>query len=180
MAKQLTAYGFPATGELPDRLTSPCCLTGCIRWRLRRRPRGRCNAIAAGFDGVEIHGANGCLVHQFVAPHTNQRTDGWGGSVEGRIRFGVEAAAAVADAIGGERVGFRTSPGNPYNDIAEDDLGATCTALVTELAPLGLAHLHMLEGPHRDLTLQLREEWSAALSSTPSPTPTSPARTCWD
>ncbi|MFF8271762.1 alkene reductase [Streptomyces sp. NPDC016562] len=125
------------------------------------------NAIAAGFDGVEIHGANGYLIHQFLAPNANQRTDGWGGSVEGRIRFGVEVAAAVAVAIGGERVGFRISPGNPYNDIAEDDLTATYAALVKQLAPLSLAYLHVLEGPHRDLTLQLRKEWPAAFILNP-------------
>ncbi|WP_138902393.1 alkene reductase, partial [Streptomyces albidochromogenes] len=125
------------------------------------------NAIAAGFDGVEIHGANGYLIHQFLAPNTNQRTDGWGGSVEGRIRFGVEVAAAVAEAIGGERVGFRISPGNPYNDIAEDDLAATYTTLAKRLAPLGLAYLHVLEGPHRDLTLELRKEWPATFILNP-------------
>ncbi|THA47088.1 alkene reductase [Streptomyces sp. A1136] len=125
------------------------------------------NAIAAGFDGVEIHGANGYLIHQFLAPNANQRTDGWGGSVEGRIRFGVEVAAAVAEAIGGERVGYRISPGNPYNDIAEDGLAATYAALVKQLAPLGLAYLHILEGPHRDLTLQLRKEWQAAFILNP-------------
>ncbi|MGO4748363.1 alkene reductase [Streptomyces sp. 2MCAF27] len=118
------------------------------------------NAVAAGFDGVEIHGANGYLVHQFLAPNANRRTDAWGGSVDGRIRFAVEVATAVAQAIGGEKVGFRISPGNPYNDIAEDDLQETYGALVARLAPLGLAYLHQLEAPGvRDLTLRLRKEW---------------------
>ncbi|KAK1179651.1 alkene reductase [Streptomyces sp. NBS 14/10] len=118
------------------------------------------NAVAAGFDGVEIHGANGYLVHQFLAPNANRRTDGWGGSVDGRIRFAVEVATAVAQAIGGEKVGFRISPGNPYNDIAEDDLQETYGALVARLAPLGLAYLHQLEAPGvRDLVLRLRKEW---------------------
>ncbi|MES4907167.1 MULTISPECIES: alkene reductase [unclassified Streptomyces] len=118
------------------------------------------NAVAAGFDGVEIHGANGYLVHQFLAPNANRRTDAWGGSVDGRIRFAVEVATAVAQAIGGEKVGFRISPGNPYNDIAEDDLHETYGALVARLAPLGLAYLHQLEAPGvRDLVLRLRKEW---------------------
>ncbi|MER7793778.1 alkene reductase [Streptomyces sp. NPDC097640] len=118
------------------------------------------NAVAAGFDGVEIHGANGYLVHQFLAPNANRRTDVWGGSVDGRIRFAVEVATAVAQAIGGEKVGFRISPGNPYNDIAEDDLQETYGALVAQLAPLGLAYLHQMEAPGvRDLTLRLRKEW---------------------
>jgi N-ethylmaleimide reductase len=118
------------------------------------------NAVAAGFDGVEIHGANGYLVHQFLAPNANRRTDAWGGSVDGRIRFAVEVATAVAQAIGGEKVGFRISPGNPYNDIAEDDLQETYGALVARLAPLGLAYLHQLEAPGvRDLVLRLRKDW---------------------
>ncbi|MEU0806259.1 alkene reductase [Streptomyces sp. NPDC005970] len=118
------------------------------------------NAVAAGFDGVEIHGANGYLVHQFLAPNSNRRTDAWGGSVDGRIRFAVEVATAVAQAIGGEKVGFRISPGNPYNDIAEDGIQETYGALVARLAPLGLAYLHQMEAPGvRDLTLRLRKEW---------------------
>ncbi|MFI0727486.1 alkene reductase [Streptomyces sp. NPDC021225] len=118
------------------------------------------NAVAAGFDGVEIHGANGYLVHQFLAPNANRRTDAWGGSVDGRIRFAVEVATAVAQAIGGEKVGFRISPGNPYNDIAEDGIQETYGALVARLAPLGLAYLHQMEAPGvRDLTLRLRKEW---------------------
>ncbi|MFE2168259.1 alkene reductase [Streptomyces sp. NPDC059447] len=118
-------------------------------------------AVAAGFDGVELHGANGYLIHQFLAPGSNLRTDGWGGSVEGRIRFAVEVATAVAGAIGGERVGFRISPGNTYNDITEgDDLDETYGALVARLAPLGLAYLHQLEAEgQRELVLRLRKEW---------------------
>ncbi|MEV7523143.1 alkene reductase [Streptomyces sp. NPDC091371] len=118
-------------------------------------------AVAAGFDGVELHGANGYLIHQFLAPGSNRRTDGWGGSVKGRIRFAVEVATAVAEAIGGERVGFRISPGNPYNDITEgDDVDETYSALVQRLAPLGLAYLHQLEAEgQRELVLRLRKEW---------------------
>ncbi|WP_171168094.1 alkene reductase [Streptomyces sp. I05A-00742] len=117
------------------------------------------NAIAAGFDGVELHGANGYLIHQFLAPNANRRTDAWGGSVEGRVRFGVELAEAVAEAIGADRTAFRISPGNPYNDIAEDGLEETYGALLERLAPLGLAYLHLMEGPDRDLTLRLRKNW---------------------
>ncbi|MDI6100222.1 alkene reductase [Actinoplanes sp. NEAU-A12] len=129
------------------------------------------NAIAAGFDGVEIHGANGYLVHQFLSTNVNRRTDGWGGSVEGRIRFAVEVAAAVADAIGGHRVGIRLSPDNPYNDIAEDNAAEVYPALVTRLAPLGLAYLHLVESPDRELTRRLRALWPATFVLNPATYP---------
>ncbi|MEV5710463.1 alkene reductase [Actinoallomurus sp. NPDC052274] len=78
-------------------------------------------AVAAGFDGVEIHGANGYLVHQFLSSNANQRTDRYGGSIDNRIRFATEVVSAVADEIGADRTGLRISPGNPYNDIVEHD-----------------------------------------------------------
>ncbi|MFI8194714.1 alkene reductase [Streptomyces sp. NPDC085946] len=137
------------------------------------------NAIAAGFDGVEIHGANGYLIHQFLAPNTNQRTDGWGGDTAGRVRFGLEVAAAVAEAIGGHRTGFRISPANPYNDIAEQDAADvenTYTTLVTRLGELNLAYLHMIEGTDRGLTARLRKTWPSTFVLNPltHPHPTGP------
>jgi N-ethylmaleimide reductase len=134
------------------------------------------NAIEAGFDGVEIHGANGYLVHQFLSSNANQRTDGWGGSVDGRIRFAVEVAGAVAAAIGPDKVGIRVSPGNPYNDIAEEEVDVTYTTLIERLAPLGLAYLHLVESPDRSLTRRLRERWPATLIVNPPtyPAPTGP------
>ena len=125
------------------------------------------NAIDAGFDGVELHGANGYLLHQFLATNANTRTDGWGGDVAGRIRLTVEVARAVADAIGADRTALRISPGNPYNDIAEDDVEATYTALVDALDPLGLAYLHLAEGPDVELTATLRVRWSGPLILNP-------------
>lgn len=137
------------------------------------------HAIAAGFDGVEIHGANGYLIHQFLAPNTNQRTDGWGGDVTGRVRFGLEVAVAVAEAIGGHRTGFRISPANPYNDIAEHDtveVEKTYTALVAQLGELDLAYLHMIEGANRELTTRLRKTWPSTFILNPltHPRPTGP------
>ncbi|TDQ53136.1 alkene reductase [Actinorugispora endophytica] len=127
------------------------------------------NAVAAGFDGVELHGANGYLLHQFLSTNANRRTDGWGGSVAGRIRLVVEVARAAAEAIGAHRVGLRISPGNhPYNDIVEDDPEATHTALVDALDPLGLAYLHIGELADRDLTLRLRKQWSGTLILNPA------------
>ncbi|MGW7008537.1 alkene reductase [Streptomyces sp. NPDC054933] len=124
-------------------------------------------AVEAGFDGVEIHGANGYLVHQFLAPNTNRRTDAWGGDVEGQIRFAVEVTTAVAEAIGSHRVGLRVSPGNPYNDIAEDNPAEVYEALLERLAGLDLAYLHLLEGPDRDLTTRLRKAWPSTFILNP-------------
>ncbi|MFC5800648.1 alkene reductase [Streptomyces formicae] len=128
------------------------------------------NAIEAGFDGVELHGANGYLIHQFLSANSNQRTDEWGGSVENRIRFAVEVAEAVAAAIGAERTGLRLSPGNVYNDIAETDTEATYLALVSALEPLGLGYLHITENAPglRELTLALRKQFSGTLILNPS------------
>ncbi|EST18467.1 alkene reductase [Streptomyces roseochromogenus] len=126
------------------------------------------NAIAAGFDGVELHGANGYLLHQFLATNANQRTDGWGGSVEGRIRFTVEVTRAVADAIGAHRTGLRISPNNPNYDITEDGYHDTYQALVEAIEPIGPAYLHVLEERDiRDLTLQLRKHFSGTFILNP-------------
>ncbi len=103
-------------------------------------------AIAAGFDGVELHGANGYLIDQFLNAKSNRRTDRWGGSVENRIRFAVEVAKAVAAAIGPERVGLRISPYGVYNDLAPDaGMDALYLALVRALNPIGIACVHFVD-----------------------------------
>ncbi len=99
------------------------------------------NAIAAGFDGVEIHGANGYLLHQFLATNTNVRTDAWGGTPQNRIRFTLDVAKAVASAIGADRTGIRLSPANGLGDTVEDDHRDLYPLLVRELDTLGLADL---------------------------------------
>jgi N-ethylmaleimide reductase len=121
------------------------------------------NAIKAGFDGVEIHAANGFLVHQFLADNTNARIDQWGGPVENRIRFAVEVAAAVADAVGPDRVGLQVSPGNPYNDVVEQDVDKTYPALATALGGLGLAYLSVAETGDTGITSALRAAWPGVL-----------------
>lgn len=104
------------------------------------------NALRAGFDGVEIHAANGYLLHQFLAENVNQRTDGYGTTIDGRIRFVVELAGAVAAAVGANRTGIRLSPVARYNDIADNDPNATYAALLSELSRLRLAYANVTEG----------------------------------
>jgi N-ethylmaleimide reductase len=125
------------------------------------------NAIAAGFDGVELHGANGYLLHQFLSTNANRREDEWGATIAGRIRLTVEIARSVAAAIGADRLGLRISPSNPYNDIIEDDHRPTYLALLDELNPLGLAYLHVAEGPDTEFTAGLRARWTGAFLLNP-------------
>ena len=115
-------------------------------------------AVGAGVDGVELHAANGYLLHQFLADGINDRTDGYGGSPENRARFVVEVARAVSAAIGADRVGIRLSPGHPFNDVAEDDLSVYET-LVARLAGLGLAYVHVLAEADDPIVGKLRAVW---------------------
>ena len=103
------------------------------------------NARAAGIDGVELHCASGYLINQFLNPASNQRTDDYGGSAENRIRFPVQVLQALADAIGPGRVGFRISPGNPYNGMDPADPAATFAPFVAAADGLGLAYLHVVD-----------------------------------
>ncbi|MGW2046550.1 alkene reductase [Streptomyces sp. NPDC001858] len=118
------------------------------------------NAIEAGFDGVEIHGANGYLLQQFLSDNVNLRDDRWGGSVENRVRFPVEVVKAVAAAIGADRVGLRISPGSTDQDIVENDPAELYAALLDALSDLPLAYVHMRETRDRDLTRKVRAAWS--------------------
>src|ERR1700756_2732143 len=102
----------------------------------------------AGFDGVELHGANGYLIDQFLRDGTNRRGDRYGGSAQNRARFLIEATQALIGEWGGARVGVRLSPTNPYNDIADSNPAATFSIAASELNRLGLAYLHIVEpGP---------------------------------
>lgn len=103
------------------------------------------NAVRAGFDGVEIHGANGYLVDQFLQDVSNRRVDQWGGNVPNRARFGLEVARAVVDAVGAERVGFRLSPWNTWQGMKMADPVPQFTFLVEQLNSLKLAYLHVIE-----------------------------------
>jgi N-ethylmaleimide reductase len=125
-------------------------------------------AVEAGFDGVEIHGANGYLIQQFLSDNVNRRTDEWGGSVEGRIKFAVEVVRAVAEAIGPERTALRVSPGSPTQGIEEGDSRELYLALLPALADLPLAYLHVMEvAGNRELTKELRAAWPHTLVLNP-------------
>jgi N-ethylmaleimide reductase len=102
------------------------------------------NAIAAGFDGIEVHGANGYLVEQFLNPHVNNRTDDWGGSVANRAQFAIKTVQAIAAAIGPDKVGIRFSPHSTLGDLAaydEQEVHDTYALLASELN--GIAYLHI-------------------------------------
>ncbi|WP_267887173.1 oxidoreductase [Mycobacteroides immunogenum] len=122
-------------------------------------------AIEAGADGVEIHGANGYLPQQFIAPNANIRDDQYGGSIENRARFTVEVAAAVADAIGPERTAIRLSPGATLGGLDEGPESADLYRhLVAELAKLDLLYLHLYYFvPDDDLLRDVRSLWPGTL-----------------
>jgi N-ethylmaleimide reductase len=103
-------------------------------------------AIEAGFDGVELHAANGYLIEQFLNANVNQRSDVYGGSIEGRNRFALEVASATAAVIGAQRVGIRLSPYGVFNSTgAFPDVEAQYLALTGELSKLGLQYVHLLD-----------------------------------
>ncbi|MFI1415446.1 alkene reductase [Streptomyces sp. NPDC020707] len=169
-ASPVRAEGQVYTHEGPLDFVTPRELTGDeVRATIGEFASAARNAIEAGFDGVELHGANGYLIHQFLAPGSNLRTDEWGGPAENRVRFAVETVKAVAAEIGAGRTAIRLSPGNPYNDIREPEPEAAYTALVDALEPLGLAYLHITEvGEIRELTLALRKRFSGTFILNPA------------
>lgn len=120
-------------------------------------------AVDAGVDGVEIHSANGYLLHEFLSDVVNQRTDGYGGSAHNRARFTAEVVEAVAAEIGAERVGLRISPGNGAGDMREVDEISTYEVLLCRIAPLGIGYLHMLIEPSQPAFAALRTQWEGAL-----------------
>jgi N-ethylmaleimide reductase len=136
-------------------------------------------ALDAGFDGAELHGANGYLIGQFLSDAANVRTDRYGGSIPNRIRFAVETAEAAVSAAGEGRVGLRLSPGAGVWDSGESDPRALHLALLAELRDVGLAYLHLAASPDEELLRELRAAWPGALivnpSSAASPVPSTPA-----
>lgn len=127
---------------------------------------GRAATLAreAGLDGVEVHGANGYLPGQFLAPNANKRTDEWGGSVENRARFLLGAVDAAVAAIGADRVGVRLSPGGVFNDIHDPDAPATYAHVAAELAKRDLAYLHIFNtNPGFDVPALIRANYKGTL-----------------
>lgn len=125
------------------------------------------NCMRAGFDGVELHGAYGYLIQQFLSSNANLRRDGYGISIEGRLRFPLELVRAVAARIGAHRLALRISPGCTAGGLAEDYLDELYLALIREL-PTDLAFLDVFEFPgHRALTLAIRRQWPGVMMLNP-------------
>ena len=138
--KTMTADGKPASYETP-RALEIAEVAGIVE----AFRRAASNAMKAGFDGVEIHGANGYLIEQFLQSRSNLRTDQYGGSIENRARFLMEITQAVIGVWGANRVGVRLSPYGIANDSGEADPMPLYTHVVQALNPLGLAYLHFIE-----------------------------------
>ncbi|MCS7479492.1 alkene reductase [Umezawaea endophytica] len=124
-------------------------------------------AVDAGFDGVELHGANGYLISQFLSSNANLRTDGYGGPVRNRIRFAVEAVAATVDAVGAARTGIRLSPAAGFWGVQDADVPELYTALLTELARLEVAYVHLEATAEEELLVDLRRAWPGTLVVNP-------------
>jgi N-ethylmaleimide reductase len=121
-------------------------------------------AAEAGLDGVEVHGANGYLPNQFLAPNTNARTDEWGGPVENRARFLLAAVDSAVAAIGGDRIGVRLSPGSTFNGISEPEPEAVYAHVIAELAKRPLAYLHVMDSqPGWDVGALARRHYPGTL-----------------
>src|ERR1700709_1103489 len=138
--KTSTADGRVVTYEKPRALE-----TSEIPGVIDAYRQGAVNALKAGFDGVEIHGANGYLIEQFLQSHTNLRTDQYGGSIENRVRFLMEVTKAVVEVWGADRVGVRLSPYGVANGSGEPDPMPLYTHAIERLDRLGLAYLHFIE-----------------------------------
>lgn len=154
---------FTATGmqdiPVPRALSTDEVRQTIADFRLAAR-----RAIEAGADGVEIHGANGYLVQQFLAPGSNVRTDAYGGPIENRARFAIEVATAIAEEIGADRTALRISPGATLGGIDEGAEGPDLYRhLVAELNKLGLAYLHVMHLGNDALLADIRNLWRQPL-----------------
>lgn len=138
--------GQAITDQGPQDFVTPRALkTGEITWIVEEYRQASCHALAAGFDGVEIHAANGYLLDQFLRDGSNHRSDRYGGSIPNRVRLLLEVTTVVCEVWGPDRVGVRISPTNPFNDMHDSDPQALFNHVAEALAPFGLAYLHVVE-----------------------------------
>ncbi|MGY0058854.1 alkene reductase [Streptomyces sp. LZ34] len=164
----VAAVGEVFTPTGPQPTPTPRALeTAEVPEHAQSYARAARRAIDAGFDGVELHGANGYLISQFLSSNANLRTDRYGGSVAGRIRFAVEAVSATVEAVGGARTGIRLSPGGTFWGVAEADVPELYTALLTELARLEVAYVHLEATADEEMLVGLRRAWPGTLIMNP-------------
>ena len=142
-----------------------------VQQALEEYVQGAKNAIAAGFDGVELHAANGYLLEQFIRPNSNVRTDRYGGTIEGRARFALEVAAATVRAIGGDKVGIRISPNSTFNGMTlYPQMDAEYSYVARQVNEIGLLYIHLVDhssmgatAPSDDIRAVLRSQSHSAL-----------------
>lgn len=152
-ARMLAPSAVAATGQMwtdakqMQPQPTPNAMTEAeIQQALEEYVQAAKNAIAAGFDGVELHAANGYLLEQFIRPNSNIRTDSYGGSIEGRARFVLEVADATIKAIGREKVGIRFSPNSVFNDMTiYPQMDADYTYIAKQLNERGLLYIHLVD-----------------------------------
>ena len=144
-AFELKAKLYTPSGELKQTVNPRALSVAEIQQIVQDFTNGAKNAIAAGFDGVEIHGANSYLIEQFLRDSTNHRADQYGGSLENRARLLMEVTTAVSAAVGADRTGVRLSPAGVYYIPADSDSRALYDYVVTQLSDVGLAYLHLRE-----------------------------------
>jgi N-ethylmaleimide reductase len=166
VAPSAIAPGAPmfTTKGMQDIPTPRPLTTVEVRQTVQDFRRSARRAIEAGADGVEIHGANAYLVHQFFAPSANARTDEYGGSIENRARFAIEVTTAIAEEIGADRTAIRLSPGTTMWGIDEGAEGPDLYRhLVAELDKLGLAYVHIMHQGNEALLTDIRRLWKQLL-----------------
>jgi N-ethylmaleimide reductase len=146
------AKAYTPAGELKDTVEARALEHHEVKQIVQDFAAGARNAMAAGFDGVEIHGANGYLIQQFLRDSINKRTDEYGGSIPNRTRFLFEVVDAVVAAVGAGKTGLRLSPTNTWNSPADSDSRALYDHVITKLSDYGLAYLHLRDaaGPVDD------------------------------
>ncbi|MEV1080487.1 alkene reductase [Streptomyces sp. NPDC050211] len=163
----------PAVGDVftptgPQPAPMPRALTTAeVPEHAQSYARAARRAIDAGFDGVELHGANGYLISQFLSTNANLRTDRYGGSTANRIRFAVEAVSATVEAVGAARTGIRLSPGGTFWGVEETDVADLYAELLPELARLELAYIHLEATADEDVLVGLRRAWPGTLIMNP-------------